>query len=63
MKGKKIYLLFDSRYRRDEDSATFHKVCDTLKEAIDSAPDYGHDTVIVEAEIKRCVIYDTKILN
>lgn len=45
----KTYLLFDGRYLTDPDRAICYEVCDTLKEAKSSAPDYGTDTVIVEA--------------
>ena len=46
----KIWMLFDSRYRTDEDRAVCYEVCETLKEAKENVNDYGTDTVIVEGE-------------
>ena len=43
-----MYLLFDARYRYDEDRAICFTVCNTLQEARNEAPDYGDDTVIVK---------------
>lgn len=61
--NKKCWMLFDGRYRTDEDKATCHLFCDTLKEAKQNADDYGDDTVIVEAEIMDGMIINSKIIN
>lgn len=61
--NRKQWMLFDGRYRSDEDRATCYECCETLKEARMSAKDYGDDTVIVEAEVEDGVIKNTKIVN
>jgi len=63
MAKTKIWLLFDGRYRTDEDRAVCYEVCDTLKEAKQNAGDYGDDTVIVEGEDENNVISNCKIVN
>lgn len=63
MAKNKIWMLFDGRYRTDEDIAVCYEVCDTLKEAKENANDYGNDTVIVEAIEKNNIISDSKIVN
>jgi len=63
---KYLYLLYDSRYRTDEDSAICLEVCDSLKEAKENAPDYGNDVVIVkykESKIDKRQIERVKIMN
>jgi len=45
---KQVWLLYDGRYRTDEDAAMCYEVCDSLQEAKYNASDYGTDTVIVE---------------
>lgn len=60
---KTAYLLFDGRYRTDEDSATCFEVCETLQEAKRNAPDYGTDTVIVKGEIIDGVFTNSEIIN
>ena len=62
-KTKKIWLLYDGRYRTDEDEAVCYEMCETLKEAKKSANDYGDDTVIVEAETVGTEIINEKIIN
>lgn len=59
----KIWMLFDGRYRTDEDRAVCYEVCETLKEAKENANDYGDDTVIVEAFEENNVISESKIVN
>ena len=59
----KIWMLFDGRYRTDEDKAVCYEVCKTLKEARDYADDYGTDTVIVEGETVGNEIRNLKIIN
>lgn len=63
MAKTKIWMLFDGRYRTDEDRAVCYKVCETLKEAKENADDYGDDTVIVEAIKENNVISESKIVN
>lgn len=63
MAKTKIWMLFDGRYRADEDRAVCYEVCETLKEAKENADDYGNDTVIVEAVEENNVISDSKIVN
>ncbi|NLN24677.1 MAG: hypothetical protein GX163_03280 [Bacteroidetes bacterium] len=63
MSKTKIWMLFDSRYRTDEDKAVCYEVCETLKEAKENADDYGDDTVIVEAIEENNIISDSKIIN
>lgn len=63
MAKTKFWLLFDGRYRTDEDRAVCYEVCDTLNEAKENADDYGDDTVIVEAVEENNVISDSKIIN
>lgn len=46
------YSLRDGRYYTDPDRAVCYEVCDTLKEARKTAPDYGTDTVIVKTVLK-----------
>lgn len=58
----KKYLLFDSRYRSDEDRSICYEVCDTLKEAKENCEDYGEDTVIVEFTEKGNELVNPKIL-
>lgn len=59
----KIWMLFDGRYRTDEDRAVCYEVCETLKEAKENADDYGDDTVIVEAIEENNIISNSKIIN
>jgi len=61
--NEKVWLLYDGRYRTDEDSAVCYEMCETLKEANTNAKDYGEDTVIVEAETKGNEIINSKIIN
>lgn len=61
--GKKIWMLFDGRYRTDEYRAVCYEVCETLKEAKGNADDYGTDTIIVEGEIVGNEIRNSKIIN
>ena len=63
MAKTKIWMLFDGRYRTDEDRAVCYEVCETLKEAKENADDYGDDTVIVEAEEEDNLISGSKIVN
>ena len=58
-----IWMLFDSRYRTDEDRAVCYEVCETLREAKENADDYGDDTVIVEAKTEGNNIVSSKIIN
>ena len=60
---KYLYLLYDARYRYDEDTATLFEVCDTLQEAKENAPDYGDDTVIVKYKLADGIIEPVEILN
>ena len=60
---KKIWMLFDGRYRTDEDSAVCYEVCGTLEEAKKGADSYGDDNLIVEAKVVGTEITDSKILN
>lgn len=59
----KQWMLFDGRYRTQNDDAICYEVCDSLKEAKENAIDYGDDTVIVEACIVGNVIMSSKIVN
>lgn len=59
----KIFMLFDGRYRTDEDRSVCYEVCETLKQAEENADDYGDDTVIVEADEENNVISGSKIVN
>ena len=59
----KVWMLFDGRYRTDEDRAVCYESCDTLKEAYNNVDDYGGDTVIVEFEVDGNTIKNGKILN
>ena len=59
----KVYLLFDGRYRTDEDSAICFEYCETLKEAKENCNDYGDDTVIVEYNENNKKLTNPKILN
>jgi threonine aldolase len=63
MAKTKIWMLFDGRYRTDEDKAVCYEVCETLKEAKENANNYGNDTVIVEAEEENNIISGSKIVN
>lgn len=63
MAKTKIWMLFDGRYRTDEDRAVCYEVCETIKEAKKNANDYGDDTVIVEAIEENHVISESKIIN
>jgi hypothetical protein len=60
---KKQWLLFDGRYRTDEDRAICFEVCDSLDEAQKTAPDYGDDTVIVEFDLMGNELRNGKIIN
>lgn len=60
---KKAYLIYDARYRYDEDAATVFEVCDTVDEAEDNHKDYGNDTVIVEYDMDEVGLYNPKIKN
>ena len=59
----KTWLLFDGRYRTDEDRAMCLEMCDSLEEAKGNAPDYGNDTVIVEYDMKGDVLENPEIIN
>ena len=63
MSKTKIWMLFDGRYRTDEDRAVCYEVCETLREAKKKADNYGDDTVIVEVIEENNVISDSKIIN
>ena len=49
---KKIWLIYDPRYRTNPDDAICFEVCDSKEEAIRQAPEYGNNNVIVEDEIE-----------
>lgn len=59
----KKYLLYDARYRTAPDRAICCEVCDDLAEARTNAPEYGDDTVIVEAITEGNQIISEKIIN
>jgi hypothetical protein len=60
----KKWLLFDGRYRADEDRAVCFEMCDSLKEAKKNAPEYGDDTVIVECDVEgKNLLVNSKIVN
>lgn len=63
MKSKKQYLLFDGRYRTDEDRAICYAVYDTEKEAKKECKEFGDDTVIVEFDLKDKILTKCKIIN
>ena len=50
---KIVYELYDGRYLTNPDKAICFEVCDTLKEAKINAIEYGDDTVIVKAKLRR----------
>ncbi len=56
-------MLYDGRYRTDEDRSMCYEVCDSKIEAEENASDYGNDTVIVEAELFGKEIRNSKIIN
>lgn len=58
---KKVYLIYDARYRYDEDAATLFEACYTLEEAIENHKDYGNDTVIVECDLVEDKLHNPKI--
>ena len=60
---KKIWMLFDGRYRTDKDSSLCCEFCNSKIEAEENASDYGDDTVIVEAELYGTEIKNHKIIN
>ncbi len=61
--SRKIWMLYDGRYRTDEDRSMCYEVCDSKIEAEENASDYGNDTVIVEAELFGKEIRNSKIIN
>lgn len=63
MKKQYKFLLFDGRYRTDEDRAICYEVCDSLKEAKKNMLDYGTDTVIVKSEISGNNLINSEIIN
>ena len=60
---KKAYIIFDSRYHSDPDSATVLEFCDTKKEAETNALDYGDNNVIVEFDVIENELLNPKIIN
>jgi hypothetical protein len=62
-KTEKKYLLYDGRYRTDEDKAVCYEMCDSLKEANENKDDYGTDTVIVECEVSGNNLINSKTIN
>jgi len=60
---EKLWILFDGRYRTDEDRAVCYEVCETLKEAKENAGDYGDDTVIVECIKQGNKLHNQKLLT
>jgi hypothetical protein len=58
-----LWLLYDGRYRTNEDRAMVYEVCNSLREAEENASDYGTDTVIVEVTVKGKIFHNPKILN
>lgn len=59
----KKWLIYDARYRTDEDRAICLLFCDSLQEARREAPEYGDENVIVEATIVGKEIVSEKIVN
>lgn len=58
------FLLFDGRYKTNPDIAFCFEVCDTFREAVDSAPDYGDDVYIVRFETTNYnELVNPKIMN
>ncbi len=60
---KKVWLLFDGRYKTDQDNAVCFEACETLKEAKKNAKEYGNDTVIVETEVHGKYLKNHKTIN
>lgn len=49
---KKQYIIYDGRAISDTDDAMVMEVCDTLEEAVESAPNYGEGCCIYSYEVK-----------
>lgn len=49
---KRVYVIYDARYKTNPDRATVMETCDTLGEARRNAPDYGDDCVIVRYHLE-----------
>jgi hypothetical protein len=60
--NKYQYFLFDGRYLTDPNDASLYSVELTLKEAKQTAKEYGDDTVIVKVEIINGKIIQQEIL-
>jgi len=54
---EKTYGIFDSRYKTNPNVAVCFEFCDTLNEAIENAPEYGDNNVIVEYARKKRADY------
>jgi hypothetical protein len=48
----KKYIIYDGRATSDTDDASVMECCDTLKEAITNAPDYGNGCCIWSYDVK-----------
>lgn len=58
MKKEKIWFIFDSRYLTDPDSAICFEVCGSLKEAKESAEDYGDAVIVQGSDVGGVITYD-----
>ena len=58
-----IYMLYDGRYYNDPDSAIVFEVCESLKEAKESAPDHGTNTAIVKARCEGSMIVEKTLIQ
>lgn len=61
-KNTKIWLIYDARYKTDEEKAICLEVCSSLGEARTSLTDYGSGAVLVEADVKGKTIINEKII-
>jgi len=59
----KQYIIYDARAINGTDEATVMECCDTLDEAIESAPDYGEGCCIYSYDIEPNKTNDGTLVN
>ena len=60
---EKQFVLYDSRYLTDEDSATVYCCAETIEEAREDKNDMFPDAVIVEYEIQGDELINGKVVE
>ena len=60
---KKQFVLYDSRYLTNEDSASVYCCADTIEEAREDREDMFPDAIIVEYDVEDNELINGKVVN